>query len=418
MLRVNTPAPSFPPPSLIVSMRVVSRLIVCLIALLIIAPVHSEPSHQAAAQDAAQNAAQDPPYEDSQKDVQSETQDTSLDRSTEPDWGIAPIIVPFYSPETGFGGAISGIVYWNARRSAARPDQASLTAVYTEKEQFFAGINSDKYVWGDRFLAELNIGFSDWKETFFGIGGEPPPGYADDYEEEYSSSGFRIGAGWAVKMAEGLYLGIEWNHDDVDPEQYESGAWLETSGLTGCDGGAVSGPGLSLTWDTRDEAFYPTRGFLVETVYHWFDAKMGSDFDYDAFKTDLRIYHSFRPRHIVAANIEFETTDGDVPFYQLPSLSTRSSMRGIEEGTYIDANRWAVQAEYRFPVFRRFGGVVFAACGNVAPHVADLADDAHFAGGAGIRYTVEKNKNINIRLDIGFDEDGETSVYFTLREAF
>lgn len=333
-------------------------------------------------------------------------------------WGIAPIIAPFYSPETGFGGVVSGILYWNADRNAARPDQLSLTAVYTEKDQFFTGLNIDKYLMGDRLLAEINVGFNDWKNTFYGIGGEPPPGFDDSYEEDFTSSGYRISGGLAVKLGEGIYLGADWNYSDTEMDEFESGGWLESSGLLGLDGGVIAGPGVSLTMDTRDEAFYPTRGILFETEYRRFDEVFASDYNFDSAALDFRIYHSIRPEHILAAHAEVEYTDGDVPFYRLPSLSSRSSMRGVEDGVFIDKTRYAVQAEYRFPIWQRFGGAVFAAGGNVAPALEDLGDDIHFAGGFGVRYTIETRKHINIRLDIGFDEEGETNVYFTLREAF
>ncbi|HPQ39356.1 MAG TPA: BamA/TamA family outer membrane protein [bacterium] len=344
--------------------------------------------------------------------------DENSDNSEEKNWGIAPVVVPFYSPETGFGGVVSGILYWNADRSAARPDQFSLTAVYTEKDQFFTGLNLDKYFIGDRLLAEINLGFNDWVNSFYGIGGNPPPGFDDSYEEEFKSSGYNINSGLAVKLVEGMYLGVDWTYSDTDMDEFESGGWLESSDLTGLNGGIISGPGATLTVDTRDEAFYPGRGILFEAEYRRFDEAFGSDYSFDSASADFRIYHSLRSGHILAAHAEVEYTGGDVPFYRLPSLSSRSSMRGVEDGVFIDKTRYAVQTEYRFPIWRRLGGAVFAAGGNVAPALDDLGDDIHFAGGFGLRYTIETRKHINIRLDIGFDEDGEANVYFTLREAF
>ncbi len=339
-------------------------------------------------------------------------------KEEEKTWGYAPIVVPFYMPDTGFGGAVSVITYWNSDRSASRPDTAVLTAAYTENGQFFSGFNIDKYFFGENLLLTGKVGFNDWENTFYGIGGDPPPEYSSDYEEKFTTSGYDFSGGFAWRLARDVYLGPRWTFESNDMDELEDDGWLPGSGLPGLNGGDVSGPGLLLTLDTRDKAFYPTRGLMLEASFDRFDEDFGSDFNYDYFRTDFRIYRSIKPGHIIAGQLELDYTDGDLPFYSYPDLASRGNMRGLESGKFIDKVRFAGQAEYRFPVWRRFGGVLFASAGNVAPDTDDIVDDTHYAGGFGVRYTVETNQHINVRLDIGFDEDGEVNVYFTMREAF
>ncbi|MBN1880383.1 BamA/TamA family outer membrane protein [bacterium] len=332
--------------------------------------------------------------------------------------GMAPILTPFYSPETGWGGVASLIMYWNADRSAARPDTASIVGIYTQKEQMLFGLNVDQYLLGDRLLIKTGLATSNWKKTFFGIGGEPPQGYPSDFEEEYFTETLKGDLGLAGRLREGLYAGLHWSISSTRIDPVEDAVWLAGSDLPGLSGGNVSGPGIIMTWDTRDEAFFPTRGQLFQAEYNWFTPETGSDYDFEQASADMRFYFTVFPGHILALQGNFVYLAGEIPFYRLPSLSGNGLMRGLEGDLYIDRLRLAMQAEYRFPLINRFSGVVFIGAGRTAHDRRKLLEDPEIAAGFGVRYTVEKNKKINLRLDIGFDEAGDRKFYFTLREAF
>lgn len=38
--------------------------------------------------------------------------------------------------------------------------------------------------------------------------------------------------------------------------------------------------------------------------------------------------------------------------------------------------------------------------------------------GGGLRYLFNKKENVNLRMDIGFGRDGNTGIYFGIKEAF
>jgi outer membrane protein assembly factor BamA len=336
----------------------------------------------------------------------------------EKSYGIVPVPVPFYGPETGWGLAATVITYWNADRSVARPDTLSLVAIYTQEKQSLFAVDTDLYFLGDTLLLETGFGYSDWKNTFYGIGGESPAGWDSEYEEDYTSDSIRGHVGAAVKIVDNLYAGARWYYSDTTIKIDDPTGWMAASSMIGGEGGIVSGPGAILKYDSRNEAFYPTEGFFIEAEYSVFSDSTGSSFSFDSLQTDLRSYFSIRQNHILAMQVKYDYTSGDTPFYRLPSLADREMMRGIEAGKYIDNLRYAAQAEYRFPVWNRFGGVVFAGAGHVFSTHHDMFDETTFAGGFGIRYLLEKNRKINMRLDFGFDQDGEIKFYFNLRESF
>jgi hypothetical protein len=43
--------------------------------------------------------------------------------------------------------------------------------------------------------------------------------------------------------------------------------------------------------------------------------------------------------------------------------------------------------------------------------------DLKIAGGLGLRYLLDRDEHLNVRLDVAYSEEG-TFVYFTIQEAF
>jgi hypothetical protein len=96
-------------------------------------------------------------------------------------------------------------------------------------------------------------------------------------------------------------------------------------------------------------------------------------------------------------------------------------LRGLYRGRYRDRHLAAAQAEYRMPLFWRFGLAGFVEAGTVAGDLGGLAPLEEGAlklgGGLGLRFTVNAEKRLACRLDVGRSEGG-TQFYFTFDEAF
>ncbi len=329
-----------------------------------------------------------------------------------------PVPVPFYSPETGWGIAATVFGYWNADRSAVRPDTAAFVSIFTENKQMLFGVDVNKYFSGDFLLLELGGGYGDWQNTFYGIGRQSGAVFDDAYQEDYVAVGPRGHIGPSFRIIEGLYAGVRLIYSDTDIEILDDDGWMASSNIIGRDGGKVIGPGAIVKYDTRDKAFYPTQGLYFEAEYSRFTGSTGSDFVFNHFRSDLRNYFSLRQNHILATQLQYEYSSGDIPFYQLPNIAGQNGLRGIEAGKFIDRLRYSFQAEYRFPVWNRFGGVVFAGAGQSFSSHADLLDNIKLVGGVGLRFMLDTNNRLNMRLDIGFDDDGDVKFYFNIREAF
>ena len=127
-----------------------------------------------------------------------------------------------------------------------------------------------------------------------------------------------------------------------------------------------------------------------------------------------------------AFNVQAGTVLGDLPPYEAFALGGGNSVRGYEEGA-LAAGRSFVQAtaEYRFPLFASFlGGALFVDFGSALgsqdavrgdPGIVRGKPGDGFGFGPGLRVQTPLGP---LRVDFGFDEDGDSRIHFGLGERF
>jgi hypothetical protein len=107
-----------------------------------------------------------------------------------------------------------------------------------------------------------------------------------------------------------------------------------------------------------------------------------------------------------------------VPFQLLSKLGGSVMMRGYYEGRYRAYDMIIFQTEYRFPVWRRFGLVVFAGLGDVTGKMTKFRiRDFKVSAGFGARYLFVPEEKLNLRFDFGFGK-GTSGFYIDFTEAF
>ena len=106
------------------------------------------------------------------------------------------------------------------------------------------------------------------------------------------------------------------------------------------------------------------------------------------------------------------------PLFDLCMFGSNSDLRGYETGRYRDRTMFAAQAEYRFPLAGRFGGVVFGGTGKVAPSFGDMGDQPDLPSiGFGLRWLAAEKARVNLSVDVARGRDS-TSLYVYVKEAF
>ena len=76
------------------------------------------------------------------------------------------------------------------------------------------------------------------------------------------------------------------------------------------------------------------------------------------------------------------------------------------------------QGEYRVPLFWRIGAVAFGGIAAVANEFSEFRlESIKPSYGGGIRFALDEDDKINIRLDMGFGQN-TNGFYLTIGEAF
>ena len=99
-------------------------------------------------------------------------------------------------------------------------------------------------------------------------------------------------------------------------------------------------------------------------------------------------------------------------------LGGTKRMRGYYEGRYRDNNAVLLQTESRFTVWKRFGVVGFYNFGGIASTISTFKlNEFKHTGGMGLRWMIDPERKVNLRVDSGYSEDG-LAFYVTFGEAF
>ena len=327
---------------------------------------------------------------------------------------IYPIV--YYTPETKWGAGAAGILRFKQKSEpdSMRSSNVLFAFTATQLGQIVLGapfqfwFNKEKYnIYGEPGYQNVNF-------YFFGIGNNVPKGY----KEKYYSAFPRLRLAALKRIYPHLYAGFRYVFDYTVLTRLNPNGELIKKTIAGSSGGFVSGVGGTVKYDNRDNQFYSTKGYYVE-LYALTNSKItGSNYRFDKYSLDMATYIALPYKHVLALNAYGIITTGDVPFYHLALLGGEKKMRGIYEGQYRDKDCWVLQAEYRMPLFWRFGAVAFTGVGDVASRVNDFnLKYTQFTYGGGLRYTVDKKQHLNMRLDVGINNQ-HANYYLTIGEAF
>ena len=329
---------------------------------------------------------------------------------------ILPIIS--YTPETRWAGGVGGLYTFHPKGAdpQGRPSALTFVAIYTQNHQYTVSLKPELYLNKETFFLAGNIAVTRFPDKFFGIGNATP----DSLEEGYTPHQISFEAAlWKKIVPAGpLYAGLVYSYDHYRFTEFDPAGQLATGSIPGSGGGSHSGFGLLFKWDDRDNVFAPTKGRQFSFSASLYNSLFGSDYNYALFKVDLRSYVPINGAQVLAVQGVLQTTAGTTPFAALPKLGGDSIMRGYYGGRYRDRALAAIQAEYRLPVWWRFGLVAFAGLGDVAANIGRLKPSSFkYSVGWGIRFKVNPQEGANIRLDFGYGK-GVSGMYFTAGESF
>ncbi len=329
---------------------------------------------------------------------------------------FAAFPVVFYLPETGLGVGGTGLYtfYMNKETEQNNPSAINFTSIYTFKKQllFFTDFdvfteNNDK-----RYIGEL--GYYRYLYNHFGIGENSQKNDLETFRVNYPRARFAV-----IKRIKGNWLaGPLIRYDDYNISEVEQGGLLENNEFVTSGHRSIFQYGAQIVYDSRDYNINTTKGLYMDLKLINSTKNVLSQRSF--FRSDLNMsaFFSLKENHVLGVNSYWGFTAGETPFYQYYYVGGAKRGRGIADRRFMDEHLVSHQIEYRFPIWKRIGGVAFTSGSNVKPTIGDLFLAPNiWTFGAGIRFQLTKDQRMRIRLDYGYHKEGG-NMYLTINEAF
>lgn len=312
-------------------------------------------------------------------------------------WQLVPLPVAFYTSDTGVAGG--GLLVAIHQDEEGR-ETFSLTTAATLAWIGHAELSSSALyrVPGSPWKLEGAVGAFHTPATFYG-----------PVERDYLLTRLDAEGVLLRRAGTAAYLGAlagagSIRYADLDELERESGSNLRL--------------GTVLRYDTRDNPRYPRTGTMVELrplVGVTYTEETG---DYRQVSVDLRRYVPLYRSWVLAVRSTAVFSTAETPRHARPSLGGYRLLRGYAADRFTARHTVSLQSEVRVPIVDRLTLVAFGA-GGVAEDSLDRIPSGtlRYTGGGGVRFAMNRDRDVNIRLDTGFSPEG-MRVYLTLMEAF
>lgn len=324
-----------------------------------------------------------------------------------------------YAPETNLsiGVGMKGLFKIRGSGDETRTSNLPLTVQYTieNKYLFFSGF--EIFSPQEKYMLTGNVRIQSFPSLFFGIGDDTPK----SNEEEYGYSQVLLEPIFLKNLfRKYLFFGAGIRYNRISRVESLPNGLLENTNQPGTLGSTSSGLELAMIYDSRDNILNASEGIFISLTHGFYGGWLGSSHDFQLTKFDFRYFIQplGKPSSILGFHFLSQFSKGDTPLQEMGQLGGQWIMRGYFEGRYTDRHLMATQVEWRQKLTNRWGAVAFVGVGNVAPTLDEFDfGTLRTSFGVGIRYLVDKEENLNLRLDFGTGNE-KTNYYFKIAEAF
>jgi outer membrane protein assembly factor BamA len=221
------------------------------------------------------------------------------------------------------------------------------------------------------------------------------------------------------KVAKNVFVGLLFDYQNIFKIDYSPGGNFDTVNFFGKKPYTVSGFGASIGYDTRNSAFWPTKGIFIQSFFNAYTKTTGSYYDFYKWIVDVRYFKQLFKGHVLATQLYSYTTFGETPLRNLANLGGDGNLRGFYRGRFRDNNMLTLITEYRAHIIWRLSACAFAGIGNVYNDFSDLQkNDLKYSFGGGLRLSLLEKEKLNIRVDYGYYDKYNSGFYFTIGECF
>lgn len=330
------------------------------------------------------------------------------------------LVVPSlaHQPETSWAGGVAYGLYFKSN-DLSRISSVTGGMNYTLLHQFALSITPRLFFRQSRWYLYSNLSLKNYPDYYYGITNQ-----STSLRQAFRSQNLSVLLQPQIQLSGHLLLGVslaartekihqlggtEEQLDDIKGK-YGAEGWNPYTQISA---------GLLVAYDSRDNQFYPQRGFFLKAVAAVAAKGGGSSYSLTDISVDSRKFIPVFSGHIIALQSWINAVWGPrgVPFQLLPTLGGLDLMRGVQRGMYRGNMAAALQSEYRIPLYGRWKAAAFASMGDVMSSVhQDM--QLKIAWGAGLRYQLN-DARVHLRFDLARNNyDRRWQYYLTASEAF
>lgn len=323
--------------------------------------------------------------------------------------GFLPVPIIVSDPALGNGGGLALAFFQRPHggASSGAPD----AAVVTRPNLYGAGAlrtgnGSEAY----GAMASLHFDEDRWRyrggvgKASINLGYHTPGRRLPPLEIDYNVDGvISYQQGFRRLGAKDLYVGLAWIYMDMD---LSFDIASDRDRFTPRElGSKSSGLGLSLEYDSRDNTFTPSSGWLGMIEGNAYLPGIGSDTAFQSYRGHAYAYWPLGSRFVLGGRADLRWANGDIPFYRLPYID----LRGIGSARYQDTRVGVLETELRWNMTSRWALVGFVGAGRTWGRHNSFSDGGdEVAKGAGVRYLIARQLGMHVGLDYAWGPEDQT----------
>ncbi len=177
--------------------------------------------------------------------------------------------------------------------------------------------------------------------------------------------------------------------------------------------------GYVLQFDNRDDVNFPVKGVFANFKNRFVRDWIGATENFDRYEISANHFWDFKGngKSILVSRFYANIASGDVPF-QAQNFVGGDDLRGYSKGEFRGEQVYAIQAELRQNIYKKFGMVGFVGVGSAVNEIGNIPDsDLLPSIGFGVRYLMIAKEKINVGMDVGVGKN-DWSLTFRIGEAF
>lgn len=341
----------------------------------------------------------------------------NVDRTHEKKFDMSVGVTPSYTREAGFGigGMLTGLYRIDRSDSISEPSDIFASLNVSLNGFFVLTIKGNTLLPDHRSRLSYKMELYRKRLNFWGITSAE---CATNPESKYDRRQIDFHVEYVYRFGSHFYGGAQLRANYTDARHIADPAYL----MGERHQYYVTGAGLLLEFDTRDNLLNPTKGCHVAykpMMYPRFLGNAPAPFVSHTFTANayLRLWRG----SILAFDLYSCISTSNTPWTMRQMLASDGiRMRGYYMGSYIDNDQISMQAELRQHIYKRFGVVAWAGGATVFSSIKDYKKKGNrpeWLPNAGIGLRFEFKHNVNARIDYGFGRH-TGGLVFAIGEAF